>query len=121
MAEETASTGLSENAASGLAYVTIIPAIIFLVMPPYNQNSSVRFHSWQSIFLFIAWIVVWVGLMVIGAVPVVRFLDVILFPVMGIIFFVLWIVVMVNALNGKRVSLPVIGALSATQAAGKGL
>ena len=45
MPEETAQTGLSDNAASGLAYLTIIPAIIFLVVAPYNQNSTIRFHS----------------------------------------------------------------------------
>jgi len=44
-------SGLSDNAAGALAYVTIIPAIIFLIVEPFNKNSYVRFHSWQSIFL----------------------------------------------------------------------
>ena len=43
--------GLSETAAGAIAYITIIPAIIFLVMEPYNRSSFIRFHSWQSIFL----------------------------------------------------------------------
>ena len=51
MPEETPQTGLSDNAAGALAYVTIIPAIIFLIVAPYNTNSYIRFHSWQSIFL----------------------------------------------------------------------
>ena len=55
---DASQSGLSENAASGLAYLTFIPAIIFLVVAPYNQNSRVRFHSWQSIFLAIACFVV---------------------------------------------------------------
>ena len=50
MAEETVQSGLSDNAASGLAYITIIPAIIFLVVAPYNQKPEIRFHCWQSIF-----------------------------------------------------------------------
>ena len=54
MPEETAQSGLSENAACGLAYITIIPAIIFLVVAPYNTNRNVKFHAWQSIFLGIA-------------------------------------------------------------------
>ena len=57
MPDETVQTGLSDNAASGLAYVTFIPAIIFLVVAPYNQNAKIRFHCWQSIFLGIACVV----------------------------------------------------------------
>ena len=55
MPDEVSQTGLSDTAASGLAYITIIPAIVFLVVAPYNQNPTIRFHSWQSIFLGIAW------------------------------------------------------------------
>ena len=77
MPEETVQTGLSDNAASGLAYLTFIPAIIFLAVPPYNQSPTVRFHSWQSIFLAIAWFAVWVVLVVVGMIPFVNFLDVI--------------------------------------------
>ena len=46
-----ASSGLSESAASGLAYITIIPAIIFLVMAPYNQNKNIKFHALQNLGL----------------------------------------------------------------------
>jgi hypothetical protein len=48
------SVGLSENAAAAIAYLTIIPAIIFLVLEPYNKMPLVRFHSWQSIGLGVA-------------------------------------------------------------------
>ena len=41
--KQTVQTGLSDNAASGLAYVTFIPAIVFLVTAPYNQNQRIRF------------------------------------------------------------------------------
>lgn len=48
---EPTQTGLTDNAAGALAYVTFVPAIVFLVLPPYNTNPYVRFHAWQSIFL----------------------------------------------------------------------
>ena len=51
---QAAQSGLSDNAAGALAYITIIPAIIFLLVEPYNKNSFVRFHAWQCIFLGIA-------------------------------------------------------------------
>ncbi len=51
-----AAGAMADNVAGMLAYVTIIPAIIFLVMEPYNRNRFVRFHSFQSIFFGVAWI-----------------------------------------------------------------
>ena len=53
--------GMSDNVAGMLAYVTIIPAIIFLVMEPYNKSRFVRFHSFQNIFFCVAWIGVWIA------------------------------------------------------------
>ncbi len=116
MPEEIPQTGLSDNAACGLAYLTFIPAIIFLVVAPYNTNANVRFHSWQSIFLGVAWFVVWVALVIVGMIPFVNFLDVILFPAVGLGFFILWLIVMIQAFQGKRFMIPVLGALAAKQA-----
>jgi len=39
-----------------LAYVNIIPAIVFLVVGPFDKNRFVRFHAFQMIFLVVAWI-----------------------------------------------------------------
>src|SRR5581483_1028482 len=51
--------GLSERAASALCYVLlVITGVLFLLLPPYNQNRTVRFHAFQAIFLGVSWIVV---------------------------------------------------------------
>ena len=118
MPEQTVQSGLSDNAASGLAYITFIPAIVFLVTAPYNQNQTIRFHSWQSIFLHIAWVAVWMALAVLGMMPVLNLLDAILIPLVMLGFFVLWIVLLINAFNGKRIKLPIIGELAEKQAGG---
>lgn len=110
MTEETVETGLSDNAAGALAYVTIIPAIIFLVAAPYNSNSYIRFHSWQSIFLGIGALAVDLILMVIP------FVGWILLPIFALGFLVVWIIVLMKALKGERFKLPVIGALAEKQA-----
>ncbi|HUB51442.1 MAG TPA: DUF4870 domain-containing protein [Terracidiphilus sp.] len=120
MPEETVHTGLSETAASGLAYLTFIPAIIFLVVAPYNQNANVRFHAWQSIFLSIAWTAVWIVLVVIGVIPVLNFLDVVLTPLVAIGFLILWVLALVQAFQGKRFKIPVLGDLALKQASGSG-
>ena len=40
-------SGLSDNAAAGIAYITIIPAIVFLIIEPFKRSPFVRFHAWQ--------------------------------------------------------------------------
>ncbi|MGA9061238.1 MAG: hypothetical protein WB341_06180 [Terracidiphilus sp.] len=109
-------SGLSDNVAGGLAYVTFIPAIIFLIIEPFNKNSYVRFHSWQSIFLSIVWIAVDIVLHIIGRLPFLGPINLILWPVVGLLFFILWLVVMINAFNGKRFKVPLIGDLAEKQA-----
>lgn len=109
-APQAAQSGLSDNAAGALAYVTIIPAIIFLIVEPYNKNSFVRFHSWQSIFLGIAAFAVD---MVLSFIPIIGWI--LLFPVM-IAFLVVWIVAIMKALKGQRWKLPLIGKYAEQQA-----
>jgi len=107
--EETAQSGLNENSASGLAYLTFIPAIIFLVAAPYNQKPLIRFHAWQSIFLNIAWI----AICMIGVIPILGWL---IFGVGMLVLFVAWIMVLLKALKGERYKLPFIGDLAEKQA-----
>jgi uncharacterized membrane protein len=95
--------GLSETAAGVVAYITIIPAVIFLVMEPFNRSSFVRFHAWQSIFFGITVAVVH---FVLGVIPIFGW---ILFLPVGLAFFILWIFVMIKASKGERYKLPFIG------------
>jgi uncharacterized membrane protein len=110
-------TGLSDNAAGGLAYITIIPAIVFLIIAPFKSSSYVRFHAWQSIFFFVAWAVVdiLVGL-VQNLVPSTVFLTLTVLQLVGLAFFVVLVIVFVSAFNGKRIQLPIIGGLAEKQA-----
>src|ERR1700693_1453423 len=111
-------SGLSDSAAGGLAYVTVIPAIVFLIIEPYNKIPFVRFHSWQSIFMAISWIVIEVGLTVLRRVPGMGLLTLFIGPIVGLCFLVLWIIVLINAFNGKRFKVPVIGDFAEKQANG---
>lgn len=107
---EPTQSGLSDNAAGALAYVTIIPAIIFLIVEPYNKNSYIRFHSWQSIFLGIAAFAVNI---VLTAIPI---LGWILIPFVMLAFLVVWVIVLLKALKGERYKLPIIGNYAEKQA-----
>ena len=105
-----AQSGLSDNAAGALAYVTIIPAIIFLIVEPYNKNSYIKFHSWQSIFLGIAMFAVDIVLTVI---PIIGW---IILPFAMLAFLIIWIIVLLKASKGERFKLPFIGNLAEKQA-----
>jgi uncharacterized membrane protein len=107
---QSAQSGLTDSAAGALAYVTIIPAIIFLLVEPYNKNSFVRFHSWQCIFLSIAAFAVQVVLTVI---PVIGW---VILPFAAVGILVLWVYVLLKALKGERYELPFIGKYAAQQA-----
>ena len=113
---ETTQSGLSDNGAGAIAYITFIPAIAFLAMPPYNKSSYVRFHAWQSIFLTVFWVALFVVLAILARIPL---FGLLIFPVMLVVdlgMFVLWILVVIKALNGQRFKLPILGALAENQA-----
>lgn len=119
-----ASSGLSPNAAAALAYVTIIPAILFLVIEPYNKTPLVRFHSFQSIGLAVVWFVLWVVIfvlaMVFAFIPGLHFLTIFLFPLIHfalfIGLFIVWLITILKASKGEFFKLPVIGDFAMKQA-----
>ena len=108
--------GLTENVAGALAYVTIIPPIIFLVLEPYNKNRFVRFHSFQSIFFHVAWVVLWIVLGIFGHIPLLGWASILLWPLVGLAGFVLWLVLVFKAYQGQKFKLPFIGNLAEQQA-----
>ena len=113
--------GMEENVASALCYVFgLLTGVLFLVLAPYNQNRTIRFHAFQSIFLHIASIVVFIGLMIgIGILHLIpflgTFLGLILYPVAGFGFFILWLMLMYKAYNKERWVLPIVGELAEKQ------
>jgi len=115
-AQTTASGGLQDNVAGMLAYITIIPAIIFLVLEPYNKKPFVRFHSFQHIFFFVAWVALWIVMSIIGMIPVLGWLTLIAWPILGLGGFVIWLVLLLKAYQGKMFKLPVIGDMAEKQA-----
>jgi len=108
--------GLTDNVAGALAYVTIIPAIIFLVLEPYNRNRFIRFHSFQSIFAAVAWTCLWVALNIIAHIPFFGWLTILVWPLVSLGGFVVWLIVVLKAYQGQKFKLPVIGDAAEKQA-----
>ena len=116
------SSGMTDNVASALCYLLgFITGILFLVIAPYNQNRTVRFHAFQSIFFNVALIAVEIALSIVFSIMfhILHFLallGVIIWPVFGLAIFGLWLYLMFSAYQGKTVVLPIIGPLAQKQA-----
>ena len=116
-AATTASVGgMTDNVAGMLAYITIIPAIIFLVVEPYNKNRFIRFHSWQCLFFAGALFVLHVALSIFTFVPFMALITIPLHLLVSLGGLVLWIILLIKANQGLMYKLPVIGDLAEKQA-----
>jgi uncharacterized membrane protein len=111
MVATPATTGLADNVAGALAYVTIVPAIVFLVVEPYNRNRFVRFHAFQSLCFGIGWAILHQVLYIL--------LPWFLWRLWGLIdlaLFIVGVMLIVKAYQGQKWKLPVIGDFAEKQA-----
>ena len=116
IATTVAGTGLSDNVAGALAYVTIIPAIVFLVLEPFNRRPFVRFHSFQCIFFAIAWTILGIGVSILGHMPLLGWMVWLIWPLISLVGFIIWLILILKAYQGKKFKLPVIGDMAEKQA-----
>lgn len=115
------SAPMADNVASALCYALgFITGIVFLVLAPYNQNKTVRFHAFQSIFLSVAAILIRTVLGILigmlffagGGFTIVWGL----LSLVSLAFFCLWLYVIISVYQGKTVVLPIIGPIAQQQA-----
>jgi uncharacterized membrane protein len=113
--------GLSDNSIGALAYFTPIPAIFFLAIRRYNKRPYVRFHSWQSL-VFSAFVLLFSYSLDFVLPYTLSFDPRLLFGIRWLIviiwvaIFLVWLWCVINALNGKRYKLPIIGEWADEQA-----
>ena len=110
-AQGPTSMGMSANTAAGLSYlVGWITGLIFFFGE--KQNRFVRFNAMQSILLYVALTIIYIVLSVLGTALLFTggwAVVVLLTWLVGIGGFVLWIILMINAFQGKYLKLPIIG------------
>ena len=112
----TSSTGLSPNVAAALSYLLgPITGVLFLVLE--KQNRFVRFHAAQSITVGVALIAVSIVLSILSTVlafiPVLGWIVAILLSLgLGLGSFVLWIMLMWRAWQGREWETPVAGSFA---------
>lgn len=95
------STGLDENVAGLLCYLLgFITGIIFLIVE--KESRFVKFHAKQSTITFLG---IFVILVLFGWVPLIGLL-------IWVLSLILWLLLMVKALQGKRYLLPIVGKMA---------
>ncbi len=98
-----------------------LSGVLFLVLEPYGKNPTIRFHAFQSIFVSLAVFVLWFVLLIcsgiLAFVPMVGLaLGSALLGLFGLGWMALWLILMINAYQGEKRKLPVIGELAEKQA-----
>jgi uncharacterized membrane protein len=102
------SSGMDQNVAGLLCYVLgWVTGIIFFIIE--KENKFVRFHAMQSIVVFGGLTVIEI---ILNFIPI---LGWILNIILGIIAFILWILLMVRAYNGKMYKVPWAGNFAEKQ------
>jgi uncharacterized membrane protein len=96
-------TGLKKETAGALAYVLgPVTGVIFLVI---EKDPFVKFHAMQSIVTF-------VGLFALQWILTLTIVLVFLVPLVGILTFVLWLLLIYKAWQGESWEVPVFGKLA---------
>jgi uncharacterized membrane protein len=105
--------GVSRRTAAILCYIPIvgwIAAIVVLASERFRQDQQARFHAFQGLYLFVAWLIVdWV----VG--PLFHFLPggpVRIDKILHTVLFFTWIFMLVKASQEQAYSLPIIGELA---------
>ena len=105
--------------AGALCYaIGLVTGILFLVIPPYNQNKLIRFHAFQSIFFHVAWIGFWIAEAIIAmTLPWgLHFVVTILSLLVSLGGLLVWLMLMYKAYSNEKFKLPIIGDLAEKQA-----
>ncbi len=105
---EKTTTGLEQNTAGLLCYLAgFVTGIIFIILE--KENRFVRFHAMQSIFISAALFALNI---VLSFLPIIGWaISLLISPVA----FILWIVLMVKAYQGKWFKLPIVGNMAEKQ------
>lgn len=100
----------SPATAAALAYF-VVPAVFFLLLPPYRSQQQLRFHSWQAIFYFLLAVALREVEQVVASMlpsPIAFLLG----GLLMILLFTGWLVAVVKALQGERYCLPLVGSFA---------
>lgn len=110
-AQSDAFGGINARTASILCYIPLIgwvAAVVVLASQRFRENRDVRFHAFQGLYLFVAWLIVdQVLVPMLHMIPHVHLGGLFRAALIGV-----WIFMIVKASREEAYSLPVIGELA---------
>src|SRR5919197_597448 len=95
----------NDRVIGALAYLTFIPAVVFIFLKQFQQRKFVRFHAFQSMFFWGA-VIVFVVLGVLASMFGWLFLWLLTGSLIGLALFFTWLLLWIKALQGERFELP---------------
>ncbi len=94
-----------------LAYLTLVPAAVLLLLPAYREHRFIRFHAWQSLLTWGAFLVFTAAAVVLSNMAAAMLLLLVgCLASLGMFF--LWVVLSIKAWQGERFELPWFGELA---------
>jgi uncharacterized membrane protein len=111
-------SGISGRNASLLCYIPWvgwIAAIVVLASERFRQDAKVRFHAFQGLYVFVAWLIVeWVvaPALTVSGFFLGRGLHRLAGNVLELMIFAAWIFMMIKVSHDESYKLPVIGDLA---------
>jgi uncharacterized membrane protein len=105
----------SDRFVGALAYLTFIPALVFIFLKQFQQRKFVRFHAFQSVFFWGLVIVLLLGGFFASAIGLV-FFWLLVGALVTLALFFTWALLSIKALQGEYFELPWLGALAEQQA-----
>jgi len=94
-----------------LAYFTLIPAGVLLLLPAFRNHRFLRFHAWQSLLVWgVFFVLTSVALLLSNVAAAIFLLLFGILVVLAMLF--LWIVLSIKAWQGERFELPWFGDLA---------
>lgn len=97
-----------ERIPGALAYLTFIPALVFLFIEPYQKRKFVRFHAFQSL-MFWAGVLAFTLLGLLASMFGWLFLWLLSGTLISLALFFTWLLLSIKALQGEWFELPFLG------------
>jgi uncharacterized membrane protein len=105
--------GIGDRTASVLCYIPVfgvIPSIVFLASQKFRYNQRVRFDAFQSVYLFVAWLIVSsAGPFLFLGLPFHHSFS----SLLELLLTICWIFLLIKASQSEQVHLPILGDLAA--------
>jgi uncharacterized membrane protein len=108
--------GVSNRSAALLCYIPMvgwIAAVVVLASDRFRRDTQVRFHAFQGLYLFVAWLLVqWVVSPVLYVTGGFSSFHRLASSGLHLVIFVAWIIMIVKVSHNENYRLPIVGELA---------